>query len=84
MKKIKNLWTNDTFWEVIGYSTLALCIFGQIAVGYYYLVAQFAYLIANLCGVVRDFALHLPKANRVRDIVFSAITVALIVIHFAR
>lgn len=77
---MKKLWTNNAFWEIIGYLTLALCIFGQIAVGYLYITAQIAYLLANGLGVVRDFALKLPTANKVRDIVFTAITVALIVI----
>ena len=68
------------FWEVIGYATLLLCVFGQIAVGKMYLVAQVAYLIANAAGVIRDFALKLPPANIVRDICFTGITVALIII----
>ena len=77
---MRKLWSNNIFWEVIGYTTLALCIFGQIAVGYVYLIAQGAYLLANVLGVVRDFALNLPRANKVRDVVFTGITVALIVI----
>lgn len=75
---MRKLWTNSTFWEIVGYTTLALCIFGQITVGYFYIVAQIAYLIANIFGVIRDFALDLPRANKVRDIVFTAITLALI------
>lgn len=75
------LWKNNAFWEGIGYFTLALCIFGQITVGTWYLLAQFGYLIANALGVARDFALNLPKANKVRDVVFTAITVALIVMR---
>jgi len=71
-------------WEIVGYVTLALCIFGQIAVGYIYLVAQFAYLVANIASVVRDFKLDLPNANKVRDVVFSAITVGLIVIKIVQ
>lgn len=77
---MKKLWKNNTFWEIVGYSTLALCIFGQIAVGYLYMVAQVAYLVANVFSVVRDFALNLPRANKVRDVVFTGITLALIVI----
>lgn len=77
---LKKLWENKIFWECIGYITLALCVFGQIAVGYWYMIAQLAYLISNIAAVVRDFALKLPPANKVRDIVFTAITIALIVI----
>lgn len=77
---MKKIWNSNLFWEIIGYITLALCIIGQITVGYLYLTAQACYLIANLLGVVRDFALKLPTANKVRDIVFTAITIALIII----
>ena len=77
---MQKLWKNDTLWECVGYFTLALCIFGQIAVGYLYMVAQVAYLVANVLSVVRDFALDLPRANKVRDVVFTGITIALIVI----
>ena len=70
-----------TIWEIVGYVGLALLVFGQIAVGYFYLIAQVAFLIANLSSVVRDFKLHLPTANKVRDIVFTGITIALIVIR---
>lgn len=79
---LKKLWKNNKFWEIVGYTTLALCVFGQIAVGYLYIVAQIAYLIANVASVIRDFALKLPRANIVKDIVFTAITTALLIIWF--
>lgn len=78
---MKTLWSNSIFWEGIGYLTLALLVFGQIAVGYLYLTAQIVYLSANCMCVVRDVALNLPRANLVKDIVFSAISMALIVIY---
>lgn len=73
------IWKNDKVWSFIGYLTLALCVFGQITVGHMYLVAQIAYLVSNILGVVRDFALNLPTANKVRDVTFTGITIALIV-----
>lgn len=79
--KMKKLWNNKNFWEVIGYVSLALCIFGQIAVGYVYMVAQVAYLVANSASTVRSFVLDLPRADKVRNVVFLAITIALIVIR---
>lgn len=79
---MKKLWKSDTFWEIMGYVTLALCIFGQIAVGYLYLIAQIVFLVANSIGVVRDIALKLPQANTVRDVTFTAITIGLIVLSF--
>lgn len=80
----KRLWNSNLMWEIMGYVTLALCVFGQIVVGYFYLIAQFGYLSANVIGVARDFALDLPTPNKVKDIVFTGITLALIVIRFAR
>lgn len=80
---MNNLWRNDRFWEIVGYITLALCVFGQMTVGYIYLTAQVVYLISNLASVARDFALNLPGANKVKDIVFTGITIALIIIKLA-
>lgn len=67
-------------WEIVAYVGLALCIFGQIAVGKMYIVAQLAYLVANASAVVRDFAIKLPTANKVKDCVFFGITAGLIAI----
>lgn len=79
MKQFKSAIINN-LWEIIGYICLALCVVGQITVGYTYLLAQIAYLVANIASVIRDYALNLPRANKVKDICFSGITVALIII----
>lgn len=72
-------YNNNIKWELVGYICLALAVFGQITVGKFYLVAQFAYLVANFATVVRDFVIGLPRANKVKDITFTGITIALIV-----
>ena len=82
--KIKTLWHNALFWECIGYISLALCIFGQIAVGYMYIPAQIVYLCANVLSLVRSVSIKLPKANIIKDVVFTAITAGLIAIYFVR
>lgn len=74
------LWHNSTLWEVIGYAALAFCILAQITVGYMFVLAQVIYAIANIMNIVRDYALDLPMANKVRDIVFLAISIGLIII----
>lgn len=79
MKQFKSAIVNN-LWEIIGYICLALCVVGQITVGYAYLLAQIVYLVANIASVIRDYALDLPRANKVKDICFSGITVALIII----
>ena len=81
---MKRLWKNEIFWEVIGYVSLALCIFGQITVGYAYMMAQIAYLVANTSTTIRSFVLDLPRADKVRNIVFLGITCGLIVIRLVK
>lgn len=71
---------NQKVWEWIGYINLALCIVGQITVGKLYLFAQTAYLLANGIGVTRSFMLRRPVSDKVKDIVFFAITAALIIL----
>ena len=84
MTKIKSLWQNKIFWECVGYISLALCIFGQIAVGYMYIPAQIVYLVANIMSLVRSASIKLPKANIVKDVVFTAITAGLIAIYLVK
>lgn len=67
-------------WETVGYITLMLCVIGQITVGKWYVLAQVVYLISNILGVIRDYKMQLPRANKVRDWVFTGITAALIIV----
>ena len=68
-------------WENLAYLSLACCIFGNIAVGWFYLVAQGVYLIANTINFVRSIILDRPTADKVRDLTFLVITIALIIIR---
>ena len=78
---MRKLWLSDTFWEVIGYINIMLLVFGQIAVGYLYISAQVAYLAANALSLIRCIILKQPKTDIIRNAVFTAITIALIVIY---
>jgi hypothetical protein len=78
---MRKLWLSDTFWEVIGYINIMLLVFGQITVGYLYIPAQAAYLVANALSLIRCIVLKQPKADIIRNAVFTAITIALIVIY---
>ena len=77
---MKQLWKNNSFWEIIGYVSLTLTIIGQITVGYVYLLAQGLYFVGNTMSVIRSFALDLPRADKIRNIVFLGITCGLIII----
>lgn len=71
----------EKIWENMGYAILVLCLIGQITVGYIYLFAQFIYLTSNVIGVIRDFQLKRPIADKVRNFAFLAITIALIILR---
>lgn len=71
-------------WEIVAYVGLACCLMGQVMIGKMYLPAQCLYLVSNVSSVVRDFVIKMPKANKVRDICFTAITLALIIIRLAQ
>ena len=81
---MRKLWKSNAFWDTMGYLTLALCVIGQITVGYGYLFAQFVYLTANVISSIRDFSLNLPRPNKIKDIAFTAITIGLIVIRIMK
>ena len=76
-KALMKIVNKNMVWEIVGYINLMLCI-----IGYWYLFAQFIYLSANIIGIVRNFKLGLPMANKVKDIVFTGITLALIILRF--
>ena len=68
-------------WEMVGYLTIVLAVIGQICVGRYYIWAQSAFLVGNVFSIARDYALKLPRANKVKDFTFAAITVGLILLR---
>ena len=66
--------------EYLGYSIMFMLIIAQCVVGEWFLLGQVIYLISNIANVVRDFALARPIADKVKNILFSAITLGLILI----
>ena len=68
-------------WDNVGYAVMALLLIGQVTVGWLFMVGQGAYLIGNMLNVIRDFKLDRPKADKVKNICFTAITVGLIILY---
>ncbi len=68
------------FWDNMGYLILALLLIGQITVGWAFFLGQGAYLVGNVINVTRDFKLDRPKADKIKNICFTTITIGLIVI----
>lgn len=71
----------ENFWDNTGYVVLVLLLIGQITVGWLFMIGQSAYLIGNLINVVRDFKLNRPKADKIKNICFTAITIGLIILY---
>ena len=63
----------------VGYIVLLLLIVAQCTIRVNYLAGQFMYLGANLLSVTRCFILKRQKADKVKDVCCTAITVGLII-----
>ena len=84
IKNVKYTTKKDTttfIWENLQLFCLGLTIFGQIVVGAWFLLGQGAWFVANLIAVIRDFVLHRPPADKIKNIVLTAITAGLIVLN---
>ena len=65
-----------------GYMVLALLIIAQCVIRQSYAGGQFLYLTANIIAVVRCFVLNRPRADKVKDITCTAITIGLLLMYF--
>lgn len=71
----------EKFWENSMYAVIVLLVIGQITVGWLFYVGQGAYLIGNIISVLRDFKMDRPKADKIKDLLFVAITIGLIMLR---
>lgn len=70
--------TKQLVWENLQLLALAGTIAGQVVVGASFLVAQSIWLAANILSLVRDFILHRPVADKVKNASLTALTAGLI------
>jgi hypothetical protein len=70
-------------WEIVGYIALLGLVIGQVIVGYWYLAAQTLFLVCNLATTIRCFAIHQSPADKVKNCVFTAISVGLIILRLS-
>ena len=66
-------------WENLQLLVLMLTVAGQIFVGIAFFIGQGLWLVANIIAVARNFVLHRPIADLVKDGTMLAITATLIV-----
>lgn len=78
--EVKNRTTAVKVVENLQLLGLALTIAGQVLVRFdLALVAQSLWLAANLIAVGRDFYLHRPMADKVKNVSLTALTAGLVV-----
>ena len=70
----------EKFFENMCYVVLIGLIVAQCVIGKWYLVGQGLYLLCNVIQVTRDFVLTRARADKVKDIACTAITIGLILI----
>ena len=70
--------TKILVWENLQLLALAGTIIGQVVVGMSFLIAQSIWLAANILSLVRDFILHRPIADKVKNAALTALTAGLI------
>jgi hypothetical protein len=70
--------SKQTVAENSAYLALGLTICGQIFVGWSYLLGMSCYLAANLIFVTRNIVLQRPKADMMKDVALTAISISLV------
>lgn len=73
--------TKLVVWENLQLLCLFGTILGQILVGGLYFVAQSVWLACNVLALTRDFVLHRPMADKVKNAGLCGVTIALIVLR---
>lgn len=64
------------------YLTLIGLLVAQSVVGVNFYIGQFVYLGANLIAVTRNFVLHRPVPDKVKDCSCLGVTIGLILFNF--
>ena len=70
------------FENTAGYIVLAILIIAQCVIRVSYAGGQFLYLAANILAVIRCFVLNRQRADKVKDISCTAITIGLLGMYF--
>lgn len=71
---------NNKIIENLNYIVLMGLIIAQCVIGKWYLIGQSIYLACNLISATRSFVLKRPKADKIKDLSCTAITIGLILI----
>lgn len=72
--------SSEKVWECVAYICLALTIAGQVFTTMNVLIAQIVWLISNVLFVARDFALHRPISDKVKDVAMLGLTIGIVIV----
>ena len=64
------------------YLVFVLLILGQVTIGKSYVLGQTVYLVANIISITRCFLLRRPKADKVKDMGCTVVTIGCLVSTF--
>ena len=70
--------TAQLVWENLQLLVLAGTVAGQCVIGASFLVGQGIWVVCNTIALVRDFVLHRPAADKIKNAVLLGITCGLI------
>lgn len=73
--------TKTLVWENLQLLVLFGTVLGQCLVGGFYFIAQSIWLTCNVLALVRDFALHRPMADKIKNAALCALTLGLIILR---
>lgn len=63
--------------ENLNYIIMIGLICGQVLVGKNYMLGQGCYLVANIIASYRTFSLNRPMSDKIKDVLFTGLTLAL-------
>lgn len=73
--------TAQLVWENLQLLVLAGTIAGQCIIGASFLIGQGIWLVCNAIALIRDFALHRPAADKIKNAALLGITGGLIIAY---
>lgn len=68
-------------YDIIIYIAIASTVLGQVIIGWEYYIGQGGFLCANALYLYRDIKLDRPKSEIIKDVIFTALTVGLIIVY---
>ena len=63
----------EKVWDNLGYVVLLGLIIGQMFIGFNFIIGQIVYIVTDVLILCRDFALHRPKSDKIKNGVLTVL-----------